>query len=130
MSLADSHAWQTHLPDTTTDDTFLLNQAHVQYQSGTGGNTVDKPAETLTSIRLASHLVRAPNSSSRGHEFNSPMPQELGVLNKIGKTLGVRSVTLTRSHDHVSLSSCVTLTAWHVIGRLTCPTPRQKILLY
>jgi hypothetical protein len=29
-------------------------------------------------------------------------------------------VTLMGSHDHVSLSGCVTLAAWHVIGRLTC----------
>jgi hypothetical protein len=39
--------WQTHLPYTTADNTYLLNQAHVQYQSGTGGSTVEKPAETL-----------------------------------------------------------------------------------
>jgi hypothetical protein len=53
--------WQTHLPDSTADSTSLLNQAHVQYQSGTGGSTVEKPAKTQTSIRLTSHLVRAPN---------------------------------------------------------------------
>ncbi len=39
--------WQTHLPDATADNTFLLNQAHVLYQSGAGGSTVEKPAETL-----------------------------------------------------------------------------------
>jgi hypothetical protein len=39
--------WQTHLPDAMADNTYLLNQAHVQYQSGTGGSTVEKPAETL-----------------------------------------------------------------------------------
>jgi hypothetical protein len=57
----------------TADDTSLLNQAHVQYQSGTGGSTVEKPGETQTSIRLASHFIRAPNSRSRGHEFESPI---------------------------------------------------------
>ncbi len=51
MSLADSLAWQTNLPNATADNTFLLNQAHVQYQSGTGASTVKKHAETL---RLAS----------------------------------------------------------------------------
>ncbi len=40
---------------------------------------------------LASHLVRAPNSRSGGHEFESPMRQELGALFKSGKTLRVRS---------------------------------------
>ncbi len=33
--------------------------------------TGEKPAETQTSIRLASHLVRAPNSLSGGREFES-----------------------------------------------------------
>jgi hypothetical protein len=31
---------------------------------------VEKPAETQISIRLASHLVRAPNSRSGGHGSN------------------------------------------------------------
>jgi hypothetical protein len=34
-----AHQWQTHLshfPDATANNTSLLNQAHVQYQSGTG----------------------------------------------------------------------------------------------
>ncbi len=83
--------WQTHLPNATADHTSLLNQTHVQYQSGTGGITVEKPAKTQTSIRLVSHLVRAPNSRSGGYEFESPMRQELNSLTKSGKTLGVRS---------------------------------------
>ncbi len=41
--------------------------------------------------RLDSHLVSAPNSRSRRHEFESPVRQELGALTKSGKTLGVRS---------------------------------------
>ncbi len=49
--------WQTHLPDVTADSNSLLNQADVQYESGTGGSAVEKPAETQTSIQLASHLV-------------------------------------------------------------------------
>jgi hypothetical protein len=48
---------QTKLPDTIADNTTQLNQAHVQYLRGTGGSTVEKPAETQTSIWLASHLV-------------------------------------------------------------------------
>ncbi len=51
--------WQTHA---TADDTSLLNTAHVQYQLGNGESTVAKTAETQTSIRIASHSVRAPNS--------------------------------------------------------------------
>jgi hypothetical protein len=58
------------------DNTSLLNQAHVQYQSGTGGSTVEKPAETQTSIWLASHLVRVCNSRSEVHEFEYPMRKD------------------------------------------------------
>jgi hypothetical protein len=90
-SLADSHAWQAHLPDATADNTSLLNQPHVQYQHGALGTTVEKPAETQTSIRLASHLVRAPNSWSGGHEFEYPGWIELDALTEGGMTLGVRS---------------------------------------
>ncbi len=71
MSVADSLAWQIHLPDTTADNTSLLKQANVQYQSGTGGSIVEKPAETQTSIRLACR--RAPNCRSGGHEFEFPI---------------------------------------------------------
>ncbi len=74
----------------TADITSLLNQAHVQYQVE-GGSTVEKPAETQTSIRLASHLVRAPNFRYGGRELESPMRRELGALTKNGKILGVRS---------------------------------------
>jgi hypothetical protein len=52
---------------------------------------VEKPAKTQTSIRLASHLVRAPNSRSGGCELESPMWRELGALTKSGKILGFRS---------------------------------------
>ncbi len=63
----------------------------MQYQSGNGGSTVEKPAETQTSIWLASHLVKAANSRSGGREFESPIRQELGALTKSGKIFGVRS---------------------------------------
>jgi hypothetical protein len=43
------------------------------------GLLAENPAETL---RLASLLVKAPNSRSRGHEFESPVRQELGALTK------------------------------------------------
>ncbi len=66
-----------HLPDAMEDSNSLLNQAHVHCQSGTGGSTVEKPAETQTGIWLDSHLVRAPNSRSC-------------ALTKIAKILGVR----------------------------------------
>jgi hypothetical protein len=39
---------------------------------------------------LASHLIRASNSRSGGHEFESSIQQELGALTKSGETLGVR----------------------------------------
>jgi hypothetical protein len=77
MSLADSLALQTHLPNAMADSASLLNQAHVQYQSVTGGSTVEKPAETQTNIPLATHFVGAPNSRSGGHVLASPMQREL-----------------------------------------------------
>jgi hypothetical protein len=52
---------------------------------------VEKPAETQTCIQLASHLVRAPNSRSEGHEFEPSMRREISALTKSGKTHGVRS---------------------------------------
>jgi len=52
---------------------------------------VEKPADTQPSTRLASHLVRAPNSRYERREFESPMRRELGALTKSGKILGVRS---------------------------------------
>ncbi len=56
-------------------------------------DTVEKPAETLrlASARYGSHLVRAPNSRSGGHDFECPVRQKLVVLRKSGQTLGVRS---------------------------------------
>jgi hypothetical protein len=63
--MADSRDRQTHLPDATS-----LHPGTVP-QRGTG--------------------VRAPDSRSGGHEFESPVRQELGALTKSGKTLGVRS---------------------------------------
>jgi hypothetical protein len=75
------------LPDTTADSISLLNQAHVQYQNGTGESTVEKPAETQTSIWLASHLERlTPDLEER--EFESPVRRELGALTKSEKILG------------------------------------------
>jgi hypothetical protein len=73
MPLADSLDWHTDLPDATADSTSLLNQAHVQYQSRTGGSTVEKSAEAQTNFQLVSHLVRVINSRSGGHEFESPV---------------------------------------------------------
>ncbi len=58
----------------------------MQFQCGTGGSTVEKPAKTQISIRLASHFVRAPNS---GREFESPMRRELGAMTKnVERSLG------------------------------------------
>jgi hypothetical protein len=56
MSLADSLAWQTLLPDAITDidNTSLLNQTHVLYQSGIGVSIIQKSTETQTSIQLDS----------------------------------------------------------------------------
>ncbi len=60
----------------------------MQYQSSTKGSTVEKPAETQTSILLASHLVAAPNSRSGGHEYESLLWREMGALTNSRKILG------------------------------------------
>jgi hypothetical protein len=54
------------------------------------GLYIEACRDTQTNFRLASHLVRAPNSRYGGHEFESPMQQELGALTKSEKILGVR----------------------------------------
>jgi hypothetical protein len=56
-----------------------------------GGPGVEKPAEKLSLAWATSHLVRAPNFRSGGHEFESSVRQELCALTKSGKTLVVRS---------------------------------------
>ncbi len=53
---------------------------------------VEKAAEAQTSIWLASHFVRGPNSRSGGREFESSIRLELGALTESGKILGVRSL--------------------------------------
>ncbi len=71
---------------------YKKEQSHIALNIFWIKDVVEKPAETLkTSIRLVSHLVRAPNSKSGGHYFESPMRRELGVATKSRKTLGVRS---------------------------------------
>ncbi len=61
--MSDSLAWQTHLIDATTDDTFLLNQVHVNSNPNPGQEDMSK----------------------------NPRRIELGALTEGGKTLGVRS---------------------------------------
>ncbi len=73
------------MPELTCLTPLLYTQ--VQYQRGTGGSYVEKPAETLRlASAIASHSVR-----SGGREFESPVRRELGALTKSGKTLVVRS---------------------------------------
>jgi hypothetical protein len=74
MLTAFAGHWQTHLPDRLNCWTPLL-YTQVQYQLGTGGSYVEKPAKTF---RVA----------SGGHEFRSSVWRELTVLS--GKILGVR----------------------------------------
>ncbi len=81
---------------------------------------------------LASHLVRAPNTRSGGLcSKNSVHWLKVEILLGSGLSTVVTltwclSTWLACSHDNVSLSGCVTLAAWRVTGRLTCPTPRQS----
>jgi hypothetical protein len=62
--------------------------------------SVEKPAETQSSIWLASHLARVPNSRSGGHEFESPNRRELGALTKSRRTLGGRSFFDVKISSH------------------------------
>jgi hypothetical protein len=84
MSLADSLARQTHLPNAKADNTSPTKPM-CSYQCGTGGSYVEKPAETWTIIPLASHLAGAPNSRSR-QEFDTLC--ELVALIKVERSLG------------------------------------------
>ncbi len=110
--------------------TFLPFRLRWNYNKG----TVEKPAETLRQHRLASHLDRAPNSRSGGHEFESPVRKELGSLTKSGKARGVRSFysgdpdVITWSCQSVWLRNTRSLARhWqiqiHLPGKLTCPAP-------
>jgi hypothetical protein len=99
--LRNTHSW--HVMDVLTCLADSLAQRHGRQNFSTKPrpcavpkrygrmSTVEKPAETQTSIQLASHLVRAPNSRSGGHEFESPMRRKLDELTKSGKTPGVWS---------------------------------------
>jgi hypothetical protein len=82
---------------------FIYCTENVPWAGGGGGDVnkigltsmiifcyAEKP-DTQTSIRLASHLVRAPNSRFGGHEFEYHVRLVLGALTKSRKTLGVRS---------------------------------------
>ncbi len=60
-----------------------------------GCKNKERERDTQTSIRLASHLVRAPNSRSGGHEFESPVRRQLGALTKMERSLGSGLSTLT-----------------------------------
>ncbi len=53
----------------TADNTALLNKAHEQYQSSTGGSTVEKLAETQISIRLA--LAKKPRIDEYQKSFST-----------------------------------------------------------
>jgi hypothetical protein len=70
---------------------FSGNRKTPHHMKDQKDRVVEEPAETQTSIRIASHLVRAPNSRSGGREFKSPQRQEFGALTKSGKILGARS---------------------------------------
>ncbi len=74
---------------------------------------------------LVSHLVRVPNSRSGGHDFESLCGKNSVHWLKVERRLVLGSglstvVTPTWSHDHVSLSGCIILAAWHITGRLAC----------
>jgi hypothetical protein len=95
--LADSFAWQNHLPDATSDDSSLLHQARVQYKLSTGASTEEK---TQAKVRLAGYLEKAPNSKAGVHEFGSPVWLELSALTKVERTLGKGLSTIVANGFH------------------------------
>ncbi len=77
-----THHWQTHLPSRLTCPTPLL-YTQVQYPNAVLEGAMQRSLPRHSDQHgLASHLVRAPNSRSGGHEFESPMLQEFGALTK------------------------------------------------
>ncbi len=98
------------------------------------GSTVEKPAETQTSIGLASHLARVRNFLSGGHEFVSPAMIKFGALTEGGKTLEVRSSYNGDPDVIMSRLKCSKKSVWlHNARSLTCHLQthlQQTILLY
>jgi hypothetical protein len=87
--------WQTYLPGRFTYQKplqMILLCTQMQYQRGTGRNLVEKTAETQTSIRLSSYLVRAPTVTSNLEDIrsNSMHEHEPGIL----KTYVVQSAVI------------------------------------
>jgi len=82
------------------------------------------------SIRLASHINKAPSSRSGRHEFESPVWLERGALSKVERSLGsglsavvISDMIIWSCHAwHIAhiLSSCIRLTVFLVTDRLTC----------
>jgi hypothetical protein len=102
---------------------------------------VEKPAETQASIRLASHLVRVPNSLSGGREFESPAlassRHSVNIEDLWGTFFYIGDPDMILSCWHVAQClfrwGCKTHITWQITDRLTCPTLRQTIrtvLLY
>ncbi len=82
----------------------------MQSQGGIGGIYVEKPAKTYTSIRLASHLVRAPNFQSEGREFEAPAWKWTRLSDNIADLRGSLRYCITvasRSGFHGSLYSAL-----------------------
>ncbi len=82
--MAGSLAWQTHLPNSMTDDTSICREAC-------------RGLDNI--IQLASHLVRGPYSRSGRYLFESLAGQNL--LFWKWKTLGFRSSTLVTGTRYV-----------------------------
>jgi hypothetical protein len=98
------------------------------------GSTVEKPAETQTSIALASHLARVRNFLSGGREFVFPAMIKFGALTESGKILGARSSYSGDPDVIMSRLTCSKKSVWlHNARSLACHWQthlQQTILLY
>jgi hypothetical protein len=65
--------------------------------------------DTQISIRLASYLVRAPNSRSERHELKAPVWWELGALTEVGRSLGSGLLDHIMPDMYVSLADATSL---------------------
>ncbi len=98
---ANSLAWQAYLP--AYGRRYFSKP---KYQSGIEGSYEEKPAETQTSTRLASSLVRAPTSWMISRTWlQIPFVDHLSALTEGGKTLWVRHFHTT----HITGFKCILL---------------------
>jgi hypothetical protein len=80
-------------------------------QASTG---IQATADTLVSIRTRNNMD---TSNSRHVSIRTSIT---GIQATADTSASEKASSGIRSHDHVSLSGCIILAAWHITGRLAC----------